>query len=140
MRRPQFAPAYTVAICMGLSGLMFACNGKDAPAPDPVVVAPPPAALVVEVLSSKPEHVTGGNALLRTTLANASRPILACSSFKSTAGAVAVSAPKTPAARVISWFFQSTIWWACTSCSLASSASVRSPLMASSATLASMRG
>jgi hypothetical protein len=69
MRRLRFAPAYAIGIGTGLSGLLLACGGNDSPAPESVA---PPAALVVEVLSSKPEHVTGGNALLRTTLANTS--------------------------------------------------------------------
>ncbi len=43
------------------------------------------------------------------SFSNASLPIVACSSFKSTASAAVVPAPKTPAAGVGSWFFQSTI-------------------------------
>jgi hypothetical protein len=72
----------------------------------------------------------------KKSFSNASCPILACSSFKSTVGGDTDSAPNTLAARSSNWFFQSTIWLACTSCTLANSASVFSPLMASTATLA----
>src|SRR5258705_3886484 len=72
----------------------------------------------------------------KKSFSNASCPILACSSFRSTAGCGADSAPNTLAARSSNWFFQSLIWLGCTSCSFASSASVFSPLLASTATLA----
>src|SRR5450755_3711252 len=76
----------------------------------------------------------------KKSFSKASCPIFACSSFRSIVGATADSAPNTLAARSSNWFFQSTIWLACTSCNLASSASVFSPLMASTATLALKSG
>src|SRR5512135_310883 len=72
----------------------------------------------------------------KKSFSKASCPILACSSFRSTAGAATESPPNTLAARSSSWCFQSLIWLGCTSCNFASSASVFSPLMASTATLA----
>src|ERR1700752_4271315 len=76
----------------------------------------------------------------KKSFSNASCPIFACNSFKSIAGADTDSAPNTLAARSSNWFFQSTIWLGCTSCNLASSARVFSPLMASTATLALKSG
>ncbi len=63
----------------------------------------------------------------KKSFSKASWPILACSSFRSTGGGAADSAPNTLAARSSNWFFQSLIWLGCTSCSLANSASVFSP-------------
>ena len=72
------------------------------------------------------------------SFSKASCPILACNSFRSTVGADADadSAPNVLAARSINWFVQPTIWFACTSCTLANSANVFSPRIASNATLA----
>jgi Tannase-like family of unknown function (DUF6351) len=66
----------TLSLASGLclTALLAACNLNDnaatpEPAPTP---APAPVALQLEVLSSKAEYVTGGSALVRTSLANAS--------------------------------------------------------------------
>jgi hypothetical protein len=56
--------------------------------------------------------------------------------FGAAGGGNADSAPNTLAARSSNWFFQSLIWFGCTSCNLANSANVFSPRMASKATLA----
>src|SRR5271154_5903307 len=79
----------------------------------------------------------------KKSFSSANSPILACSSFKSTAGAG--SAPKTappnkPAAPSVSRAFQSVIWFGCTSYCCASSASVFSPLRAATATFALKAG
>ncbi len=63
----------------------------------------------------------------KKSFSKASWPILACSSFRSTGAGDADSPPNTLAARSSNWFFQSLIWFGCTSCNLANSASVFSP-------------
>ena len=62
--------AATFSLGFGLVTLLAACGADDSPVAP--VIPPPPVALQVEVLSSRPELVTGGNVLVRTTLASAS--------------------------------------------------------------------
>src|SRR5476651_1678874 len=79
----------------------------------------------------------------KKSFSSASSPILACSTFKSTAGRASVLAapePNTPAAPSRSCAFQLVIWFGCTSNCCARSASVFSPLMAASATFALKTG
>src|ERR1700676_2092027 len=79
----------------------------------------------------------------KKSFSSASSPILACSTFKSTAGRaswLAAPEPNTPAAPSRSCAFQLVIWFGCTSNSCASSASVFSPLMAANATFALKAG
>src|SRR5689334_2536097 len=72
-----------------------------------------------------------------------SSPILACRVFTSTTGAASPAAlpePNNPAAASTKCPFQAVIWFGCTSYCCANSASVFSPLMAASATLALKAG
>jgi hypothetical protein len=75
----------------------------------------------------------------RKSFSGVSSPIFACSSFRSTTGAVSAAAepaPNNPAALSCNCAFQATIWAGCTSKRLANSANVFSPLMAAKATFA----
>ena len=66
----SFPSIRVVGMGLCLSAWLVACGSDTAPV---AVVAPPaPAALLLEVLSSRAELVTGGSALVRTTLANTS--------------------------------------------------------------------
>src|SRR5580693_4522044 len=75
----------------------------------------------------------------KKSTSSVSSPILACNTFTSTADAASSPAlpdPNIPATPSITCAFQAVIWFGCTSYCCASSASVFSPLMAASATLA----
>src|SRR5258708_1206193 len=78
----------------------------------------------------------------KKSFSNASWPILACNSFRSTGGDVAPSAtpPKTPAAPSSNCPRHVVIWFGWTSNCCASSASVLSPLTAAKATFALKAG
>src|SRR5215212_5470156 len=75
----------------------------------------------------------------KKSFSRVSSPILACSVFTSIAGGGADATPpepNRPAAASTNWPFQAVIWFGCTSYCCANSASVVSPLIAASATLA----
>src|SRR5271166_2901015 len=75
----------------------------------------------------------------KKSFSSVSSPILACNTRKSTPGAASVAAtpgPNNPAAPSSNCAFHAVIWFGCTSYCWARSASVFSPLMAVSATLA----
>src|ERR1700719_2214665 len=79
----------------------------------------------------------------KKSTSSVSSPILACNTFTSTAGAASSPAlpdPNIPATPSITCAFQAVIWFGCTSYCWANSASVFSPLMAASATLALKAG
>ena len=71
MKLPSIRTSLAVGFGICLSALLAACGNDEAPAAATPVVTPP-AALLLEVLSSKPELVTGGSVLVRTSLANTS--------------------------------------------------------------------
>src|SRR5712671_1905399 len=79
----------------------------------------------------------------KKSTSSVSSPILACNTFTSTTGAASSPAlpdPNIPATPSVTCPFQVVIWLGCTSNCCASSASVFSPLMAASATLALKAG
>ncbi len=69
-------------------------------------------------------------ALSKKSSSIVSCPILACRTFKSTAGSTVVTAPNTSAARSPSWRFHSIIWLGCPSNYCANSISLLSPASA----------
>src|SRR5271157_2451949 len=75
----------------------------------------------------------------KKSFSSVSSPILACRTFRSTAGVASIPEtpePKTPAAPSNNCAFQAVIWFGCKSYWCANSASVFSPLIAANATLA----
>src|SRR6185437_9607613 len=79
----------------------------------------------------------------KKSFSRVSSPILACSVLTSMAGGGAEAdppEPNRPEAASTRWAFQAVIWFGCTSYCCANSASVFSPLIAASATLALKAG
>ncbi|KGW80515.1 hypothetical protein Y048_6036 [Burkholderia pseudomallei MSHR456] len=78
------------------------------------------------------------SAPLKKSFSSVSCPIFACSDFRSTGSSfdAVPGEPNTSAARSCNCRFHSVIWFGCTPNCCASSASVRSPLTAASATFA----
>ena len=89
MRTQSRRYAATLGLGLGLASLLAACGNDGGPVAS--VTPTPAAALQLEVLSSKPELVTGGNVLVRTTLASAA-------AVTATLNGAAVAATFTPEA------------------------------------------
>ena len=91
MKLISYRSTATFGLGIALSVLLMACNSDKNEATPAPVTAPPPAALQVDAVSSRPELVTGGSALVRTSLANTS-------AVTATVNGIAASVAFTPEA------------------------------------------